>query len=336
MASKIYLSIDELARCRDTYDTHIDDYVATVFQLRIICSEFGQYPPDEELVTCLRLCGGRLNFNMFCRYALYLKYIFNQQVQAVEEYEETTRAFAALGGSENDTILGSFLLETCQRFALRTDILAVLVADLDADNSGTISLDEFKELWRSMTTENQNGFRSELAAQVPTAALNFHNMTAIEKGLQGFLIPKISSDERTQEQRVSSLLPVMKRTIAMSAKRNMSSVAARAITTPKVITSPPHTARRKASPKAVSPRLLATLTPRPPSTRPKQDAASYLRSTYKPVNLPPIKPKKPKKKNQMKAKVLERKLEAMRSSQQRYKQMHPLRGFLIHDEDQHS
>jgi len=148
MPAHMHLTSNEIARCRDSYERYVEDYVETVYQLRTLCAEFGQFPSDEELEACLRVCGGRLNFNTFCQFALYLKYQFKKELFKNEDDEDSSRCFAAMGGmdSEDNTIHAQDMLETCSKFALNTDLLCKLVEDLDQDHSGTISYEEFRTL----------------------------------------------------------------------------------------------------------------------------------------------------------------------------------------------
>eukprot|EP00759_Apiculatamorpha_spiralis_P014947 PhF_6_TR21671/c0_g1_i2/m.30928 len=370
MSVNQHLTSDEINRLRDYYESHVEDYVDSTFQLRTICSEMGQFPPEEELSKVLRMCGGRLNFNVFCRYALYLKYMFSQQ-GAMEEDDDTSRAFAALGGALSGTIQGAHLLETCQKFDLRTDVLGTLVATLDADNSGSISYDEFKELWHSMTSGPGEGadagellvMQSPMLAPIsPPVATS---MMPADKVLHSFIFPaqaEVGLVPQPPSQKKTSLLPnIRKKTVYSMSSANLTRGKQAPPAQPATDDTPiPPSTKHSTQVKSInmSERATATMAERdssaspPPTSRtggasPRlphantishtsnniNDLLTILESHYQPVNLPPIKPTKPKKKNLLQARAMEKKLEVMKNSRERYKHLlRNIKGFVVREE----
>eukprot|EP00760_Papus_ankaliazontas_P039830 PhM_4_TR9786/c0_g1_i8/m.40482 len=144
-AAAAMLSFDELQRCRDVFDRQTDEYVTHPFELKMVLSQLGQYPAEEELHAVMRIHGGKMSFNVFCKYMEYLKYKF---ISPEPTDMDTIRAFAALGGEMDRTgcVEANYLRDTCKHFDLGIDIDKML-HEVDSDGSGAISFDEFKAMW---------------------------------------------------------------------------------------------------------------------------------------------------------------------------------------------
>eukprot|EP00760_Papus_ankaliazontas_P007965 PhM_4_TR13622/c0_g1_i2/m.63850 len=380
--SNVHLTSDETNRCREAYEAHVEDYATDIFQLRTICADFGQHPSDEQLEVCLRLCGGRVDFNMFCRFALYLKYVYTQNDAMNEEEDDTNCAFAALKEMGDDSVPAARLISTCENFSLRTDFLGGVVEELDADQSGTLSLTEFKELWsRFQPDPGQSilGGISTHSSNSPQAVAKtprlFNASAPLEKVISAFLRPNTKTEPTEEDAPIKpkrpSLANYRKKTL-MFPRLGTSRIMRRESLMRETGGSPDSTGLEPMNPHALSagrtsipnnkfntinngtaptamvphpPPSNNTVTSAPPGLTMGVSTINNINNTmmgsqfdpttdiYQPLHLPPIRPRKNKNKIGLQSTVLEKKLEAMKSSRSRFQHnARNMKGFVVHDE----
>ncbi|EKF37664.1 hypothetical protein MOQ_002138 [Trypanosoma cruzi marinkellei] len=164
------LNLDETLRVRDIFSEFVnDEYITTMFTLRVVLSQLGMYPCDEELSFLLGVFENKISINNLCHYLRFYKRKFqisarqrrgeNPEGSAQEECEDTLRAFVSLGGAEDGT--GSVQLEdlrkVCRDFGLTIDIDAMLVDVVDIEYQKTLNYTEFCDMWRSRRHRPEHG-----------------------------------------------------------------------------------------------------------------------------------------------------------------------------------
>ncbi|RNC30361.1 hypothetical protein TcCL_Unassigned07124, partial [Trypanosoma cruzi] len=118
------LNLDETLRVRDVFSEFVnDEYITTMFTLRVVLSQLGMYPSDEELSFLLGVFENKISVNNLCHYLRFYKRKFqifaqqrrveNPEGNAQDESEDTLRAFVSLGGAEDGT--GSVQLEDLRK-----------------------------------------------------------------------------------------------------------------------------------------------------------------------------------------------------------------------------
>jgi len=167
--AKPQLNNREITVCREVFHSHVEENASTTFDLKIMLSELGQYPSEDELICLLQLHNGKINFNTFCKYMEYLKYKF---ITPEPTDIDTVRAFAALGGGLDRTgeVLTDYLRDTCKHFELRIDI-DQMILEVDQDGSGAISFDEFKAMWDHSVLDEDDS-KKTAKSRPPSAAVN--------------------------------------------------------------------------------------------------------------------------------------------------------------------
>ncbi|PWV14624.1 hypothetical protein C3747_34g386 [Trypanosoma cruzi] len=164
------LNLDETLRVRDVFSEFVnDEYITTMFTLRVVLSQLGMYPSDEELSFLLGVFENKISVNNLCHYLRFYKRKFqifaqqrrveNPEGNAQDESEDTLRAFVSLGGAEDGT--GSVQLEdlrkVCRDFGLTIDIDAMLVDVVDIEYQKTLNYAEFCDMWQSRRRRRDQG-----------------------------------------------------------------------------------------------------------------------------------------------------------------------------------
>eukprot|EP00759_Apiculatamorpha_spiralis_P005342 PhF_6_TR13231/c1_g1_i1/m.20935 len=192
------LSFDELTRCREIFNHHVEDNATSTFDLKIILSELGQYPTEDELAIVMKLHNGKVSFNTFSKYMEYLKYKF---ILPEPKDNDTVRAFAALGGGFDKTgiVLTDYLRDTCKHFDLRINI-DQMIQEVDTDNSGSITFTEFKAMWDHNTLEEDGNALQTLTQEASMGSTlrrdstdeNTVDKLLLEKKMRDFFFPPMN------------------------------------------------------------------------------------------------------------------------------------------------
>ncbi|CBH14158.1 uncharacterized protein TEOVI_000376400 [Trypanosoma equiperdum] len=157
------LKLDETVRIREMFTEYINgEYVTTLFDLRVLLSELGVYPSDDEMTLVMTAFENKVSFTNLCRYMRFYKKEFlesNKQRHrsnaAQDECEDTLRAFVSLGGNEDGSgsVLVEDLRQVCRNFGLTIDINEALNGLNESESPLTLRYMEFCNLWKHQSRE---------------------------------------------------------------------------------------------------------------------------------------------------------------------------------------
>eukprot|EP00759_Apiculatamorpha_spiralis_P046488 PhF_6_TR42843/c1_g1_i1/m.64879 len=209
-ANAAILTFDELSRCREVFNSHADEYATNTFDLKVMLSELGQFPTEDELAAVMRIHHNKVNFNTFCKYMEYMKYKF---ISPEPKDIDTVRAFAALGGGIDRTgcVERDYLVDTCKHFELQIDI-DQMIREVDNDSSGSITYNEFQAMWdngimedevtkmRRMSRKPSNANRGEETVSIMA------NPSRVEENLRSFFFPQLDKKPTSPELEVGHVV----------------------------------------------------------------------------------------------------------------------------------
>eukprot|EP01025_Chloroclados_australasicus_P001558 TRINITY_DN10396_c0_g1_i2.p1 TRINITY_DN10396_c0_g1~~TRINITY_DN10396_c0_g1_i2.p1 ORF type:complete len:163 (-),score=32.11 TRINITY_DN10396_c0_g1_i2:152-640(-) len=143
------LSPDEVELCQKAFNQYDKDKSGTidVKELRTVLSQMNMFPSDDELFVLVNSFdddgSGEIDFPEFLQLVMAQK----KMAKEVNDESDTIEAFVALGGQRDlsGKVQIAKLQAVVDEFELAVSI-SELVKDVDKDNSGEVTFDEFKQM----------------------------------------------------------------------------------------------------------------------------------------------------------------------------------------------
>ncbi|KAJ9451423.1 Dynein 18 kDa light chain [Diplonema papillatum] len=140
------LTSEEYAKCNDVFGEFVQrnrtSRISSLWKLRTLFLALAQSPTDEELRVFLPDEHAVIEFDDFVKILESKKAEFAQPPPADSDMKDAFRAVS--GGSTDAEVSTEVLKQFADEFDLRLDMQ--LVEEFDADNSGTLSYDEFAKI----------------------------------------------------------------------------------------------------------------------------------------------------------------------------------------------